>query len=32
MPDEKSTGVEIHKDFMFSHAWEKFKVFIISIS
>ncbi|XP_029179144.1 mitochondrial import inner membrane translocase subunit TIM44 isoform X2 [Nylanderia fulva] len=25
MPDKESTGVEIHKDFMFSHAWQKFK-------
>lgn len=25
MPDQKSTGVEIHKDFMFSNAWQKFK-------
>ncbi|XP_011255310.1 mitochondrial import inner membrane translocase subunit TIM44 isoform X1 [Camponotus floridanus] len=25
MPDQKTTGVEIHKDFMFSNAWQKFK-------
>ncbi|XP_072762849.1 mitochondrial import inner membrane translocase subunit TIM44 isoform X2 [Anoplolepis gracilipes] len=25
VPDQKSTGVEIHKDFMFSNAWQKFK-------
>lgn len=29
MPDQKTTGVEIHKDFMFSNAWQKFKVIII---
>lgn len=28
MPDQKTTGVEIHKDFMFSNAWQKFKVII----
>lgn len=28
MPDQKSTGVEIHKDFVFSNAWKKFKVII----
>lgn len=25
MPDQESTGVEIHKDFMFSNAWQNFK-------
>lgn len=25
MPDDKTTGVEMHKDFMFSNAWQKFK-------
>ncbi|XP_020294487.1 mitochondrial import inner membrane translocase subunit TIM44 [Pseudomyrmex gracilis] len=25
LPDEHATGVEVHKDFMFSNAWQKFK-------
>lgn len=27
MPDQKATGLEVHKDFLFSNAWQKFKVF-----
>ncbi|EZA62352.1 hypothetical protein DMN91_011035 [Ooceraea biroi] len=25
MPDDKTTGVEMHKDFMFANAWQNFK-------
>jgi len=26
MPDQKTTGMEMHKDYMFANAWENFKV------
>ncbi|XP_024867704.1 mitochondrial import inner membrane translocase subunit TIM44 [Temnothorax curvispinosus] len=25
MPDQKTTGVEVHRDYMFSNAWQNFK-------
>ncbi|XP_011146191.1 mitochondrial import inner membrane translocase subunit TIM44 [Harpegnathos saltator] len=25
IPDQKTTGMEVHKDFVFSNAWQKFK-------
>lgn len=27
VPDQTATGLEMHKDFIFSNAWQKFKVF-----
>lgn len=32
MPDQTTTGVEMHKDYMFSNAWQKFKVQYLAIN